>query len=169
MKPIAYYSIVPLLLLGLVVSALSQKPASPIPASVPPPGNIQLLPGYIHEKRKGIDTDVGVIKKPGGLEIRYDIGFLAGNLIGIYSKKDEESILWYKGQYVGGDELWTVALRDGTIRATFLKSDANFFSVAKTSEEVAEFYLMIMTFVPDREYIKKWEERKKLIRKASNE
>lgn len=169
MKTFAFYFIAPLLIVGFVAGALSQTPASPLPAIVPPPGNIQLLDGYIHEKRRGIDTDVGVIKRAGGLEIRYDIGPLAGNAAGTYAAAYKDKVLWYKGQIVNGDELWILALKDGFIMATFVKSDTNFSATAKTPEDVAEFLLTVMTFVPDREYIKKWEERKKLIRKASND
>ena len=44
-----------------------------------PPGSMRLLQGYQHERLQGIDTTVGRIWKPGGPEVHYDIGQLAGN------------------------------------------------------------------------------------------
>src|SRR5438309_1303373 len=48
------------------------------PGQFPPPGNMKLLPGYVHEARRGIDSRVGVIYKKDGLSISYDIGRMAG-------------------------------------------------------------------------------------------
>ncbi len=152
----------------LVSEMISQTRCTQSSTPVPLPGNIKLLDSYVHEKRKGIDTDVGSITKNGGLEIRYDIGPLAGNATGLYAMVNKDKLLWYKGQYFNGDELWTAAFKDGFIMATFVKSDANFFATTKTSEDIVEFFLTIMTYVPDKDYTKKWEERKKLVRKPSN-
>src|ERR1017187_9791623 len=63
------------------------------------PGGIKLLPGYKHEKLKGIDTRVGRISKDGALILGYDNGRLAGNAA---KSQPKESLLWQKEQVVDG-------------------------------------------------------------------
>ncbi len=65
-----------------ILSASAQdKKLRKLPQSPPPPGGIKLLDGYVHIQEQGYDTWVGRIKKEGGLNIIYDIGFLAGEYV----------------------------------------------------------------------------------------
>src|SRR5439155_982354 len=64
------------------------------------PGNIRLLPGYVHQSGTGIDSVVGSIARKGGLVIEYDIGRLAG----VYT--DCKDCGWTNG------ELWRSDQRD---------------------------------------------------------
>jgi len=60
-------------LLLLVTGCIAQVEAAP--------GNIRLLPGYVHRRAQGIDSMVGSIsqkERKNGLVIHYDIGRLAG-------------------------------------------------------------------------------------------
>lgn len=103
---------------------------------------------------------VGTIRKENGLEIRYDVGPLAGNgAAGLSSNKE---VAWYKVQFVRDDELWVTSLKNGYIVATFVKSDANFIAKPKTQEELSDFFLMLMSFKPDPEYILKHSRDKRL-------
>lgn len=114
-------------------------------ATVPAPGNIKLIPGYIHTRMQGIDTAVGKISKENGINISYDIGRLAGNYaMGAYSR-DKQNVLWFKVQEVNGQKVMITYLKDGSIYATF-NDFANFISGAKTNEELADFLIMIMTY-----------------------
>lgn len=110
----------------------------------PPPGNIKLLPGYVHKAARGIDTAVGSIAKPGGMDIFYDIGTMAGNVTGGALQK-KESIVWVKEFEVYERRIVIVYLKDGGIYAN-IGSLANFSATAKTDEDVVDFLLMIMTY-----------------------
>jgi len=57
-------------MLLVVIAAIAQEPA---------PGSMQLLPGFQHQHKQGVDSTVGTISKPGGLRIDYDIGEWAGD------------------------------------------------------------------------------------------
>lgn len=118
-----------------------------------PPGNIQLLPGYVHERRSGVDSEVGEIKKPGGLLIKYDIGRMAGNYVKSNYEPEKLNSLWLKSQKIKDQELTILYLKNGNIYATFTSKPANFFSNVKTNEELAEFLIIIFTY--DSESAKK--------------
>ena len=90
------------LLVIFTLSTSSQSKAPIIPTVTPmpdlPPGNISLLPDYVHVKKRGIDTAIGEISKSKGLTIQYDNGFLAGNYAwGRYGGLGER-LAWYKEQ-----------------------------------------------------------------------
>jgi hypothetical protein len=118
----------------------------PRPTPIPPPGNIKLLPEYVHERKQGIDTDVGLISKKDGLSIRYDIGDLAGNYAIRAQEREKQNLLWYRWQEVNGQRLLITHLKDGTIYASFYETRANFISIVKTNEELVDFLMMIMTY-----------------------
>jgi hypothetical protein len=114
------------------------------PKSSPPPGGIRLLTGYVHIQDRGIDTRVGRIRKEGGLDIRYDIGPLAGEYVNRCLSNN--TCLWYKEQQLRGG-LVKVALRnDGIIFATFPTTTANFYALVRSQEDIADFLLMILTY-----------------------
>jgi hypothetical protein len=111
----------------------------------PTPGDIKLLPGYKHQKEKGIDTRVGKVWKEGALAFEYDIGRLAGNAVKGQSK---DNLLWSKEQIVEGHTVQLALTKDRMLYATFPQSSANFFGKVKTDEDVADMLLMVLTYVP---------------------
>lgn len=112
--------------------------------ATPPPGGIKLLSGYVHTPGQGIDSTVGSIKKEGGLNIRYDIGVLAGEYVRLCQWNN--SCVWYKEQQLNAG-LVKIALRnDGIIFTTFPRTMANFYTNVRTEEDIAEFLIMILTF-----------------------
>jgi len=140
------------------VKGLSAGPVTP-DSEVRIPGNIQLLDGYTYEQKRGIDSWVGVIKRNGGIEIDHDVGVTAGNGA---SRAQKDG--WYMGQFVSSDELWCAYSKDGNLVATFVKSDANFYGLVKYPENIVDFFLMIMTYTPNPEYMKKNSEGKRLMK-----
>ena len=112
--------------------------------TIPTPGGIKLLNGYVHTPGRGIDSTVGSIKKEGRLNIRYDIGVLAGEYVN-HCRRDNTCV-WYKEQQLNAGLVKIALQRNGIIVATFSRTMANFYTEARTEEDVAEFLLMILTF-----------------------
>lgn len=122
------------------------KPApKPLPSS-PPPGNMSLLPGYEHQRLRGIDSEVGQISKKDGLMIRYDIGGMAGNRA--MSAESKAPLVWSRVINVGGEDLRIVYFSDGKLIATFERQYANFFAHTGNRDEVEDFLIMVMTYRP---------------------
>jgi hypothetical protein len=117
----------------------------PKPTQPSPPGNIILLPGYSHTREQGYDTLVGKISKEKGLEIKYDIGHVAGNYA-LGNSVDKKNLVWLKIQKTNNLQLLITYLKDGNIYATFPEEDANFYSMIKTNEDLADFLITIMTY-----------------------
>ncbi|MBS1797574.1 MAG: hypothetical protein JSS81_27370 [Acidobacteria bacterium] len=138
-----------LLLILTAVAACSAQDKKTMPKTdsqiVPAPGNIRLLPGYVHKPEQGIDSLPGRIFKPGGLEIFYDIGKMAGNYANGALVNQKEKIAWSKTLKVNGFDLTLVCLKDKNIYATFGEV-TNFTAVVKTDEELADFLLMMTTY-----------------------
>ncbi len=125
------------------------KPHADVATKIdPPPGSINLVDGYIHTKKQGIDTAVGEISKSNHLKINYDIGFLASNYASRIYNDLGENVAWYKLQKVNDMTLYLIRGKDGTIVATFPETCANFYAKTTSDEEVADFILMIMTYKP---------------------
>ncbi len=78
-----------------------------------PPGGIKLLDGYVHIQEQGYDTWVGRIKKEGGLNIKYDIGRLAGEYVNQCVR--ENTCAWYKEQQLKGGLVKIALTEDGRI------------------------------------------------------
>ncbi len=128
-----------------ILSASAQdKKLRKLPQSPPPPGGIKLLNGYVHIQERGIDTWVGRIKKEGGLDIRYDIGHLAGEYVNFCVR--ENTCVWYKEQQLKGGLVKIALTKDGSIIATFPKTTANFIAEVKSQEDIADFLIMILTY-----------------------
>ena len=139
-----------IVLFSLILTVVAQNTKTlvlPKPAPDPPPGNIQLLEGYTHIRKRGIDTSVGEISKPNGLTISYDNGQLAGRAAGYYCGNGQ--CIWYKRQQTNGKDVWIGLTKDNQIIATFPDDYANFFAQTKSSEDIADFLLMILTFGSD--------------------
>ena len=132
------------------------------------PGNIRLLPGYVHERRRGKDSSPGVIARAGALSIGYDIGRMAANYAIKYFPEDYERLLrrnrlnedsikrdlqyqnervrWRQRQKLNGDELMLVQLKDDKVIGSFAKANANFVADVDSEEELADFLLMVLTY-----------------------
>jgi hypothetical protein len=125
-------------------SKTSMPPNSTASQTIPPPGNIKLLPGYVHTPGRGIDSAIGKIGKENGLEIFYDNGPMSGKpAVGALTQK--ENLLWSKEQEVNGQKFLIVCRKDGAIYVN-IAPFTNFMSVVKSDEELADFLLMIMTY-----------------------
>jgi hypothetical protein len=119
---------------------------TPDDKSFPPPGNMTLLPGYEHMPHYGIDTQVGVIKKIGGMTIDYDIGFLAGNFAVRYVGSAE----WVRTEQAGNDSVLIVLTKDKRIIATFEKAVANFHARVGSQSDIDDFLKMVLTYDPSK-------------------
>ncbi len=111
---------------------------------IPAPGGIKLLSGYVHTPGRGIDSTVGSIKKEGRLDIKYDIGVLAGEYVRLCQWNN--SCVWHKEQQLNAGLLKIALRNDGVIFATFPRTMANFYTKVRTEEDIAEFLMMILTF-----------------------
>jgi hypothetical protein len=121
-------------------------------ADPPPPGALQLLPGYTHVPKQGFDSVAGEISKKDGLTIQYEIGRVrkpgAFALGGDFSDRaaglrDAE---WLKKQVVNGQTMNVAYSKDNMLYVSFPESGVNFHVKAKTPEEVAEVLLMLLTY-----------------------
>lgn len=120
----------------------------PKPTPSPPPGNIQLVENYVHEPRQGIDAAVGSFKRSDGFVIDYLIGSNVENTAYHRLQLDKNNVLWFKQQWIKNDVVDLVLFTDGELRASFIKSKANFIAKTKNNGDIADFLLMIMTYTP---------------------
>lgn len=134
-----------LMLLLSVCFSFGQE-SKPAPGQKPPPGNMSLLPGYEHQRLRGIDSMIGQISKKDGPVIRYDIGGMAGNMA--VSASSKAPLIWSKVINVHGEDLRIVYFSDGKLIATFERQYANFFAVTRDRDEVEDFLIMVMTYHP---------------------
>jgi hypothetical protein len=137
-------------------SALAQNTnALPIQKTLAdlPPGNIQLLKNYTHTKAEAIDTSQGIISKPEGITIYYQIGKYVSDYADNRCGKGE--CLWYKVQHINGSEFRIGLTKEGKIVATVTEDNANvysdtihanFYTQTKSAEEIADFLIMILTY-----------------------
>jgi hypothetical protein len=112
-----------------------------------PPGTIKLLSGYQHRVLQGIDSQVGTISKQDGLQIKYDIGELAGD----YSKCGDLrgcGEVWRKKQVINGQDVVCVFTDKKRLVVTFPQSHANFYATVHTEEELTDMLLMLFTYKP---------------------
>lgn len=164
-----------IVLLVFVVSfsfSQSKSPASPKPTPVPAPGNIQLPDGYTYEPRKGKDSHVGAIVRSDGFTITHDIGRMAANYADQYfpehfdilrkrthlnSDANERDIQylqikveWRRRQKINEQDVMVVLLKDSTLIASFVASDANFIAKVDSSDKFADFFLIVLTYQPPK-------------------
>jgi hypothetical protein len=119
-----------------------------------PPGAINLLPDYTHERKQGFDSIPGVISKKGGLEIVYDIGSIpkpgAPRFGGQFSDRAKAvpaaQRLWYKEQIVNGQPVHLAWTKQKRLLASYPKSGINFSVNVKTFEELADALLIILSY-----------------------
>ena len=123
------------------VLSVAAQTASSQPA--PPPGAIRLPDGFRHERGRGIDSAVGRIAKEGGLDIRYDIGAMAGNRAAAIKGDDRG---WAVKQVVNGEPVEIVKSKDGVLTVTFTKTLADFYAAVSGEEEIATFLAIVLTY-----------------------
>ncbi len=130
--------------------SFAQTKSLPALRTIAAPGNIKLLPDYIHERKRGIDSAIGSISKKDGLNIDYDIGAMAGNYAERRIVENKENIVWQKQEKINDDDLLVAYSKDGQIVASFNKASANFFAETKSEKDVEDFLEMIKTYNPDK-------------------
>lgn len=108
------------------------------------PGNIQILPGYQHQRLRGIDSVVGRISRKDGLTIQYDVGSAAGN----YAEKAKEDCKWFKEQTLSGNPVQIALKKNNELVVTFPDSSANFVSSIRNEEDITDVLLMVLTYKP---------------------
>ena len=157
-------------IMALAAAFASAQTPSNETVQTPPPGNIELLTGYVHEPRRGKDSRVGVIYKKDGLAIGYDIGRMAAVYADQYFpeyfeklrkqthrnpdsieweiKSLQDKVKWRQRQNVNGDEVLIVLLKDSTLIASFVNSKANFQAKIDSDDKIADFLLMVLTYQP---------------------
>lgn len=120
----------------------------PQPIPEPPPGNINLLQGYVHEPRRGIDAAVGSFNRSDGFAIKYLIGSNAGNSAYYRFQSEKNNVVWFKQQWLPNDLINLTIFKDGELIASFVKAKANFIANTKTNADIADFLLTVMTYSP---------------------
>jgi len=141
----------------LTLSLLTLLPTA-VNAQTPLPRGfeIDLLPGFKHQPLQGIDSIVGKIVGPDGLEIMYDIGPIpkkgAPIVGGSYNNQALQELpegdrLWLKEQTVGGRKFHIAYRKDQRlVISTASENDGvNFSAQAKDPGEVADVLLMVLT------------------------
>ena len=162
-----------LILIFAATVSLSQAipTKSPSPTPVPAPGNIQLPSGFIHERRRGIDSRVGAIVRADGFTINYDIGGMAANYADQYFPAHferlrkqthlnsnaietqiqylQDQVVWRQRQKINGDDVMVVMLKESKLIAAFVNSTANFVAKADSNDKIADFFLIVLTYQAD--------------------
>jgi hypothetical protein len=117
-------------------------------------GGMLLLPGYQHVPLQGFDSVVGQVAKKGELLINYEIGGIvkpgAPRFGGSFTDRPKlapkESVNWYREQTVAGQSVHLAHRKDGILLVSFPEKGINFSVKAKTSSEMADALLMILTY-----------------------
>jgi hypothetical protein len=117
---------------------------------VPPPGNIKMLPGYVHQRRPGKDSQIGVIFKRNGLSITYEIGKTVGNAVERLAKENMDVVEWVKVEKTEAGRVSVAQLKDGRIAACYLDLNANFTAEARNDDDVSDFLAMVLTYNPKK-------------------
>ena len=108
----------------------------------PPPGNMQILPGYEHHRLQGIDSSVGEIVKEDRVVIRYDIGPLAGLWI---QPENKEKCQRYEEKRVH-DQTARYCYNPYSLTVTFVQSSANFSAIPEDEAELVNVLSMLETY-----------------------
>lgn len=116
------------------------------------PGGMQLLPGYLHEIKQGIDSCPGKIWKAGGPEILYDSGSFSGDAA--RSLATQPGVAWSTTQESANGTI-AVTMTDGrylgiTVTRKGHSGSASFVIQNATEQALADALLMVMTYDPDK-------------------
>jgi hypothetical protein len=115
------------------------------------------LPGYTHQPLQGIDSLVGKIAKKGGMTIQYGMGpvpkgglALGGSFVNQAARLPDR--LWLKELTVGGRKVHAAYSKtQQLIISSASESDGiNFVGTAKTTEDVADALLMVLSLTPQK-------------------
>jgi hypothetical protein len=111
------------------------------------PGGMQLLPGYQHERLRGLDTLRGRIWKDGGPNITYEIGPSATNEVQAY--KQSNRTRWVKAIKIN-NAVVEIALHQDNETLLAASPDLCTFraSPVKSYSDMADVLLMITTYDP---------------------
>jgi len=82
------------------------------------------------------------------MEIRYDIGKMAGNFAIRYSNSN--IVEWTKTEQVGDDSVLIVLTKQKYIVATFEKAVANFMATPASQADIDDFLKMVLTYNPTK-------------------
>lgn len=124
---------------------------------------IKLLPGYEHQPLQGIDSVVGKIVKRDGMQIFYEKGHIGlpgqPRLGGQFSDRARLSPKaqqqWYREQVIYGTPVHIAYLKSHVLIVTYPTDGINFSTTAKTSEDLADALLMLLTYpVPTERPVK---------------
>ncbi len=137
-----------LVILGAITNVASAQ--TPLPGGY----EINLLDGYKHEPLQGIDSIVGKLVKKDGPQIQFEIGRisegglrLGGDYVNQAQRVPEADRLWLKEQRTGGRTIHAAYTKDLRliVSSTGAAEGANFSTIAKTPEDVADVLLMVLT------------------------
>jgi len=89
------------------------------------------------------------------MEIRYDIGKMAGNFAIRYSNSNivewtKNIVEWTKTEQVGDDSVLIVLTKQKYIVATFEKAVANFMATPASQADIDDFLKMVLTYNPPK-------------------
>ena len=116
----------------------------------PPPGGIVLPAGYDHRTMQGIDTHVGRIWKPGGLEIHYDFGPWSEGKPSDPKWKDKYQ--WQRQESFNGRTMGIGLIKTGgqsnRLDVGFLNDHYFFFAKVNSEEGIEEVLAILRTFTP---------------------
>ncbi|MCH7729876.1 MAG: hypothetical protein IH991_25910 [Planctomycetes bacterium] len=136
-----------------LVGVMVTSPASAADARL---GGMRLLVGYKHQPLQGFDSIVGKIEKEGGLRINYEIGHVpkpgAPRFGGSFSDRPKltpkDKVRWYREQVVNGQAVHIAYRKDNVLMVSYPKKGMNFSVTIRSTDEMAEALLMILTY-PD--------------------
>lgn len=138
--------IVTALLLALGTSACviaGQKEPAPAAKTATGPMGMQLLPGYEHRPKQGIDTAVGDIVKADRVVLSYDIGRLAGLQV---RPEDRQKCNWYDELKVNGQTMRYCVSKDRDLKVSFVETTGNFWGTLKDDQELSQVLSMLKTY-----------------------
>jgi hypothetical protein len=110
-----------------------------------PHGGMTVLPGYVFARLRGIDSDVGEFRKPGGPTIRYELGVYRAP---IASNTNPSEVLWSKTAVVHGSTAHLLMAKGGLFLVD--NGSGNFVARSvKTQEDVADVLLTALSYDPE--------------------
>src|SRR6478609_8552470 len=108
-------------------------------------GPVRLLPGYHHRRLPATDTMAGLISRPGGPQISYDIGSGAGNVAEAFAEDFPGVTLMRTDSPTAGPI--SSALDERPDKLVLSMPGATFTALnTKSRQDVAEVLLMLSTF-----------------------
>jgi hypothetical protein len=111
------------------------------------PGNMRLLPGYVHTPIRPLDSAAaGRISKPHGLVVSYDIGGAAGHYEEAPDWKNRAA--WRTEQVIDGKRVVCIYAKSKELLIAFPDDLANFHAKARTQRDITDMMLMVLTYDP---------------------